>query len=253
MPAAQARRAPADDRRARAARGRWRSRLGLFVALEPDAGAGDRRAARRRATWSTSAAASCCCCCSRRSRSRRGRARAPARARRAPAIVAAVVRRGGRGRARGPHLGRRRARSRPAASPPGGLQRLARGSAVCGSTRSSSPAPTTRSRPPTARAGSSPTSGTTIERQLEDGIRLFLIDPHWGVEDAQGRVRTDFDAEHRDRNRVAELAAAGDPGGRRAARGQPRPAGRSRAASARSSSATRSASSARRGWSTRSR
>ena len=43
----------------------------------------------------------------------------------------------------------------------------------------------------------------TIERQLEDGIRLFLIDPHWGVEDAQGRVRTDFDAEQRDRNRVA--------------------------------------------------
>jgi hypothetical protein len=43
----------------------------------------------------------------------------------------------------------------------------------------------------------------TIERQLEDGIRLFLIDPHWGVEDAQGRVRTDFEAEQRDRNRVA--------------------------------------------------
>jgi hypothetical protein len=42
-----------------------------------------------------------------------------------------------------------------------------------------------------------------IERQLEDGIRLFLIDPHWGVEDQQGRVRTDFEAEERDRNRVA--------------------------------------------------
>jgi hypothetical protein len=44
----------------------------------------------------------------------------------------------------------------------------------------------------------------TIERQLEDGIRLFLIDPHWGVEDEQGRVRTDFDAEGRERNRVAK-------------------------------------------------
>jgi len=43
----------------------------------------------------------------------------------------------------------------------------------------------------------------TIERQLKDGIRLFLIDPHWGVEDEEGRVRTDFDAEQRDRNRVA--------------------------------------------------
>ncbi len=59
----------------------------------------------------------------------------------------------------------------------------------------------------------------TIERQLEDGIRLFLIDPHWGVEDAQGRVRTDFDAEQRDRNRVASslppkiLAAAERLGG----------------------------------------
>ncbi len=42
-----------------------------------------------------------------------------------------------------------------------------------------------------------------IERQLADGIRLFLIDPHWGVEDAQGRVRTDFDSEDRDLNRVA--------------------------------------------------
>ncbi len=43
----------------------------------------------------------------------------------------------------------------------------------------------------------------TIGRQLEDGIRLFLIDPHWGVEDGNGRVRTDFEAEGRDRNRVA--------------------------------------------------
>ena len=35
----------------------------------------------------------------------------------------------------------------------------------------------------------------TIERQLADGIRLFLIDTHWGIEDAQGRVRTDFESE----------------------------------------------------------
>jgi hypothetical protein len=44
----------------------------------------------------------------------------------------------------------------------------------------------------------------TIPRQLRDGIRLLLIDPHWGVEDAQGKVRTDFAAEGRDRNRVAK-------------------------------------------------
>jgi hypothetical protein len=44
----------------------------------------------------------------------------------------------------------------------------------------------------------------TIERQLKDGIRLFLIDPHWGVRDDQGKVRTDFASEGRDRNRVAK-------------------------------------------------
>ena len=43
-----------------------------------------------------------------------------------------------------------------------------------------------------------------IARQLEDGIRLFLIDPHWGVEADRGSVRTDFAAEKRDRNRVAK-------------------------------------------------
>ena len=43
-----------------------------------------------------------------------------------------------------------------------------------------------------------------IASQLRDGIRLFLIDPHWGVEDDEGRVRTDFEAEGRDRNRVAK-------------------------------------------------
>jgi hypothetical protein len=44
----------------------------------------------------------------------------------------------------------------------------------------------------------------TIERQLQDGIRLFLIDPHWGVRDNEGKVRTDFASEGRSRNRVAK-------------------------------------------------
>lgn len=44
----------------------------------------------------------------------------------------------------------------------------------------------------------------TIERQLADGIRLFLIDPHWGIEDSKGRVRTDFQSEGRSRNKVAK-------------------------------------------------
>jgi hypothetical protein len=43
-----------------------------------------------------------------------------------------------------------------------------------------------------------------IARQLDDGIRLLLLDPHWGIADSQGRVRTDFEAEGRDRNRVAK-------------------------------------------------
>ncbi|HEY6780659.1 MAG TPA: hypothetical protein VI111_06875, partial [Thermoleophilaceae bacterium] len=43
----------------------------------------------------------------------------------------------------------------------------------------------------------------TIPRQLRDGIRLFLIDPHWGVQTG-GRVKTDFEAEGRDRNKVAK-------------------------------------------------
>ena len=43
-----------------------------------------------------------------------------------------------------------------------------------------------------------------ISRQLEDGVRLLLLDPHWGIADAKGRVRTDFEAEGRDRNRVAK-------------------------------------------------
>ena len=44
----------------------------------------------------------------------------------------------------------------------------------------------------------------TIDRQLRDGIRLFLIDPHWGVQSSGRAVRTDFAAEGRDRNRVAK-------------------------------------------------
>jgi hypothetical protein len=42
----------------------------------------------------------------------------------------------------------------------------------------------------------------SIEAQLDDGIRLFLLDPHWGVP-AGGRVRTDLEAEGMSRNRVA--------------------------------------------------
>jgi hypothetical protein len=43
-----------------------------------------------------------------------------------------------------------------------------------------------------------------IQRQLRDGIRLFLIDAHWGIENTDGRVRTDFRSEKRDRNKVAK-------------------------------------------------
>jgi hypothetical protein len=43
-----------------------------------------------------------------------------------------------------------------------------------------------------------------IKRQLQDGIRLFLIDPHWGIENNEGKVRTDFASEKRDRNKVAK-------------------------------------------------
>lgn len=42
-----------------------------------------------------------------------------------------------------------------------------------------------------------------IERQLRDGIRLFLLDIHLGVRQG-GRVRTDLQAEGVDRNRVAK-------------------------------------------------
>ena len=49
-----------------------------------------------------------------------------------------------------------------------------------------------------------------IPRQLRDGIRLLLIDPHYGVVDSRGRVRTDLRAEGTNRNRVARrLGTAG--------------------------------------------
>jgi hypothetical protein len=47
-----------------------------------------------------------------------------------------------------------------------------------------------------------------IPRQLRDGIRLLMIDPHYGVVDSQGRVRTDLRAEGTDRNRVARRLGA---------------------------------------------
>jgi hypothetical protein len=44
-----------------------------------------------------------------------------------------------------------------------------------------------------------------ISRQLQDGVRAFLIDIHYGVYDpATGRVRTDLTAEGSDRNKVAK-------------------------------------------------
>ena len=42
----------------------------------------------------------------------------------------------------------------------------------------------------------------TITRQLEDGLRLLLLDPHWGVGSPRG-VSTDFESEGRNRNKVA--------------------------------------------------
>ncbi len=48
-----------------------------------------------------------------------------------------------------------------------------------------------------------------IARQLDDGIRAFLLDVHYGVYDAAaGRVRTDLSAEGSDRNKVAEQLPA---------------------------------------------
>lgn len=43
-----------------------------------------------------------------------------------------------------------------------------------------------------------------IRRQLNDGIRGFLLDFHYGVRNRTGKVRTDLDAEQQDRNKVAK-------------------------------------------------
>jgi hypothetical protein len=54
-----------------------------------------------------------------------------------------------------------------------------------------------------------------IGRQLDDGITGLLLDVHWGVLDpARGLVRTDFDAEGADRNKVVRAL---DPRQRQAA------------------------------------
>ena len=48
-----------------------------------------------------------------------------------------------------------------------------------------------------------------ISRQLADGVRALLIDVHYGVRDpATGRVRTDFEAEGAEENKVAEAVPA---------------------------------------------
>lgn len=48
-----------------------------------------------------------------------------------------------------------------------------------------------------------PDQRRSIPRQLEDGIRLFLLDPHYGRVLSTGRVQTDFKAEGRNANKVA--------------------------------------------------
>ncbi len=47
-----------------------------------------------------------------------------------------------------------------------------------------------------------------IPRQLEDGLRLLLLDPHYGVVNQEGRIRTDLEAEGTTRNRVAAQIGA---------------------------------------------
>lgn len=49
-----------------------------------------------------------------------------------------------------------------------------------------------------------PDQRRSIPRQLEDGIRLFLLDPHYGRTVSGGRVLTDFAGEGRDANKVAQ-------------------------------------------------
>jgi hypothetical protein len=54
-----------------------------------------------------------------------------------------------------------------------------------------------------------PNQRRSIGRQLTDGMRLFLLDPHYGRTLRTGRVQTDFDDENRDANKVArELSPA---------------------------------------------
>ncbi len=54
-----------------------------------------------------------------------------------------------------------------------------------------------------------PNQRRSVGRQLSDGIRLFLLDPHYGRTLRGGRVQTDFDDENRDANKVArELSPA---------------------------------------------
>lgn len=48
-----------------------------------------------------------------------------------------------------------------------------------------------------------PDQRRSIPRQLTDGIRLFLLDPHYGRTLSGGRVQTDFAGEGRDANKVA--------------------------------------------------
>jgi hypothetical protein len=80
-----------------------------------------------------------------------------------------------------------------------------------------------------------------VPRQLDEGIRLLLLDTHYGVVNAEGRIRTDLAAEGTTRNRAA-AELGGD-----AVRAAERLAGRlglvRPTASGRSTSATRSASS----------
>jgi Short repeat of unknown function (DUF308) len=49
-----------------------------------------------------------------------------------------------------------------------------------------------------------PDQRRSIPRQLSDGIRLFLLDPHYGRTLSSGRVQTDFAGEGRDANKVAK-------------------------------------------------
>lgn len=49
-----------------------------------------------------------------------------------------------------------------------------------------------------------PDQRRSIPRQLSDGIRLFLLDPHYGRTLSGGRVQTDFAGEGRDANKVAK-------------------------------------------------